>query len=187
MDTFESFFFLFEMACVFLPLLKDPFSCHTCLFSICIFLALFSSSTSFWGLDLVSAPYFFEKERMVLGILDFAEGFVLHFLLLDDLLRSFLEKIYTILHLLLSINQQSFHLNKERWYLDELVIFMHLAIFAGQSIRSVGLKCDRPELKGKLFLCFHHGILVAIINRNCNMIILFKFAQWLGWGNFWGW
>lgn len=147
------------MPSIFLPLLEDPFSCHTCLLSACIFLAFFSSSASFWGLDLVSTPYLLKKEWMVLSILNFAESFVLHFLLLDDLLRGFLEKIDTILHLLLSINQQSFHLNQGRWYLYELVIFMHLAVFAWQSIWCVGLKGDWPELEGKFLLSFHHGIL----------------------------
>jgi len=100
------------MACIFLPFLEDPFSCHTCLLRFCIFLAFFSSPASFWGLDLIPAPYLLEKEGMVLGILNLAESFVLHFLFLDDLLWCLLEKINTVLHLLLSINQQSFHLHE---------------------------------------------------------------------------
>lgn len=112
LGTFESLFFFFEMACIFLAFLEDPFSCHAGLLGVCIFLAFFPSPASFWSLDLIPAPYLLKKERMVLGILNLAESFVLHLLLLDDLLRCLLEKINTVLHLLLSINQQSFHLHE---------------------------------------------------------------------------
>lgn len=46
-----------------------------------------------------------------------------------------------------------------RWYLNKLVIFVHLTVFARQTIWCVGLKGYRPELEGELLWFFHHGIL----------------------------
>ena len=132
------------MACIFLPFLEDPFSCHASLLGLCIFLAFLSSSAAFWGLDLIPAPNLLKKERMVLCILNLAESFVLHFLLLNDLLRSLFEKINTILHLLLSVNQQSFHLHEgddtliSLWYSWTLLSLL-VRRFDGLVWRVIGL------------------------------------------------